>query len=74
MKVYVVHDDTYDSPWGCEETLLGVYSTKGKAQERIKASFKERNIEPIFDEDYEWCIEEVELDQDVDLYLGSYIE
>lgn len=74
MKVYVVHDDTYDQPWGSEETLLGVYSTKEKAQERIKASYKERNIECVFDEDYELCIDEVELDQDVEVYLGGYTE
>jgi len=77
MKVYVVHDNTYDQPWGCEETLLGVYSTKEKAQERIKASYKERDIERIaqlFDSDYELCIAEVELDQDVEVYLGGYTE
>ena len=74
MKIYVAHDDTYDCSWGCEETLLGVYSSKEKAQERVKASFKERNIEYIFDEDYELCIAEVELDQDVEVYLGGYQE
>lgn len=74
MKVYVVHDDTYDQPWGCEETLLGVYSTKEKALERIKAIYKKRNIERIFDEEYYLCIEEVELDQDVEVYLGGYTE
>ena len=74
MKVYVVHDDTFGKSWGCEETLLGVYSTKEKAQERIMASYKERNIKCVFDDEYDLCIDEVELDQDVEVYLGGYTE
>lgn len=74
MKVYVVHDDTYDQPWGCEETLLGVYLTREKAQKRVKANYKDRNIEGVFDDDYEMCIVEVELDRDVEVYLGGYTE
>ena len=69
-KVYVVHDDTYGSAWGIEETLLGVYSTKEKAIARIEANTKERNRTY----DYEYNVAEVELDEDVFEYLGGYSE
>lgn len=70
MKVYVVHDDTYGSAWGMEETLLGVYSTKEKAIARIDTNTRERNRTY----DYEDNIVEVELDEDVFKLLGWYTE
>lgn len=70
MTVYVVHDDTYGSDWGIEETLLGVYSTKEKAIARIEASTRERNRTY----DYEHNVVEVELDEDAFEYLARYRE
>lgn len=70
MKVYVVHDDTYGSAWGIEETLLGVYSTKEKAIARIESSTRERNTTY----DYEYNVLEVELDEDVFEFLAGYRE
>lgn len=28
MKVYVAHEDTYDQPWDCEETLIKITEHK----------------------------------------------
>lgn len=63
MKVYVLTADTYYGGWGCQFSLIGVYNSLEKA-EKAKKKLKY----PLSE------INEVDLNEDTDIYLGGYIE
>ena len=63
MKLYAVTYDGYDMAYGCEIYLYGVYSSKEKA-EQIVNEYKYLYAE----------ITEIELDKNVNCYLGGYYE
>lgn len=63
-KIYIVIADTYMQPYGSEVEVVGAYSTKKKAEARLK-ELKDK---------YFAQIEEVEIDKPCRLYVGGYIE
>lgn len=63
MKVYVLTADTYYGGWGREISLIGVYNSLEKA-EKAKGKLKY----PLSE------INEVDLNEDTNVYLGGYIE
>lgn len=63
MKVYILTADTYYGGWGCQISLIGVYDSLEKA-EKAKRELKY----PLSE------INEVDLNEDTDIYLGGYIE
>lgn len=67
MKLYVVTADTYTTDTlGVEIYLFGVYTEKEKAEER-KTSLEKRFC-------FEAYITEISSNEDIDEYLGGYIE
>ena len=63
MKLYVVYYDGYLEPWGSEIYILGIYDSKEKAEQAIER-----------DCGYYYDVKEIELNKDVNEYLGGYIE
>ena len=67
MKLYVVTADTYiEDDLGAEMHLFGVYTEKEKAETR------KESLEKNFG--YFCSVTEVSNDEDIDEYLGGYIE
>lgn len=79
MKLYLLHGDMsgihgssepgYEID-GYEAYVYGIFDTREKAEEA-----KERNLSMFYrpNPDEIW-IEEIELNKDIDLYLGGYME
>ena len=65
-KVYLLSADTYEDCFGCEITVFGIFTTKRKAQ-RMKAKL-EKEYNYIFN------IDEFNLDELADVYIGGFIE
>lgn len=65
-KVYLLSADTYEECWGCEITVFGIFTTKRKAQ-RMKAKL-EKEYTYIFN------IDEFNLDELAEVYIGGFIE
>lgn len=63
MKVYILTADTYYGGWGREISLIGVYDSLEKAE-----NAKGISIFPLSE------INEVDLNEDTNVYLGGYIE
>lgn len=66
MGLYIVTADTYDGGYGAEISLLGIYSNK------IDALKRKRYLEDTHG--YHIRVEKVYLDEDIEEYLGGYIE
>jgi len=65
-KVYLLSADTYEECFGCEITVFGIFTTKRKAQ-RMKAKL-EKEYTYIFN------IDEFNLDELAEVYIGGFIE
>lgn len=65
-KVYILSADTYEECFGCEITVFGVFTTKRKAQ-KMKAKL-EKEYSYIFQ------IDEFNLDELTEVYIGGFIE
>lgn len=65
-KVYLLSADTYEDCFGCEITVFGVFTTKRKAQ-KMKAKL-EKEYSYIFQ------IDEFNLDELADVYIGGFID
>lgn len=65
-KVYLLSADTYEECFGCEITVFGIFTTKRKAQ-RMKAKL-EKEYTYIFN------IDEFNLDELADVYIGGFID
>ena len=66
MNLYVVSADTYNGDWGFEITLLGIYDSLEKAEERAKELENKNNFK---------CeIVEIVMNEKEEKYIGGYIE
>lgn len=65
-KVYLLSADTYEECFGCKITVFGIFTTKRKAQ-RMKAKL-EKEYTYIFN------IDEFNLDELAEVYIGGFIE
>lgn len=65
-KVYILSADTYEECWGCEITVFGVFTTKRKAQ-KIKAELEKEHS-------YIFYIDEINLDELDECYIGGFID
>lgn len=85
MKVYLVHGDTWFAGYGCRENVFGIYSTKKEAEIARKSAAEQLYEEEVSKMslinnvtllEVEMSIEilELELNQAVNIELGSYIE
>lgn len=85
MKVYLVHGDTWFAGYGCRENVFGIYNTKKEAEIARKSVAKQLYEEEVSKMslinnvtllEVEMSIEilELELNQAVNIELGSYIE
>lgn len=85
MKVYLVHGDTWFGGYGCQENIFGIYTTREEAEIARKSAAKQLYEEEILKMaltdnvtliEVEMSIEilELELNQAVNIELGSYIE
>ena len=84
MKVYLVYGDAYFEQYGSEFHLFGVFTSKQMAEEVKKQKEDEfyqqemkkksgyRNIDSR--EEVEFEIEEMQLDEICDLFVGGYVE
>ena len=63
MKLYITTYDDYDDQWGISICSLGVFDTYDKAEKVLK-----NNGIEVFQ------IDEVDLNEITNLYLGGYIE
>lgn len=85
MKVYLVHGDTWFEGYGCRENVFGIYGTKKEAEIARKSAAKQlyeeevskisliNNVTLLYVE-MSIKILELELNQAVNIELGSYIE
>ena len=85
MKVYLVHGDTWFEGYGCRENVFGIYGTKKEAEIARKSVAKQlyeeevskisliNNVTLLYVE-MSIKILELELNQAVNVELGSYIE
>lgn len=67
MKLYVVSADTYQECYGASISIFGVFSSAEKAEKCIKKNLKKKN-------NYNYEINEVNLDKCTELDLGGYFE
>lgn len=65
MKLYVITANTYDSGWGAEITLFGIYSDRAKAETRQRE---------VLNKYGQADMEYIDLNVDCEKYLGGYIE
>ena len=63
MKLYIATYDSYDDQWGTSFCSLGVFDTYDKAEKALKNNGIEVSQ-----------IDEVNLNEITNLYLGGYIE
>lgn len=63
MKLYIATYDSYDDQWGASICSLGVFDTYDKAEKALK-----NNEIEVFQ------IDEVDLNEIANLYLGGYIK
>ena len=63
MKLYITTYDDYDDQWGASICSLGVFDSYDKAEKTLK-----NNGIEVFQ------IDEVNLNEITNLYLGGYIE
>ena len=66
MNLYVVSADTYNGGWGSEITLLGIYDSLEKAEERAKELENKNN--------FKCKIVEIVMNEKEEKYIGGYIE
>lgn len=83
QKLYLVYGDTeYETAYGISINTFGVFDTKEKAIKQKKKKEKEyKKLATNYynDPDYQYfnisfSILEVDLNEDIDKYLGGYIE
>lgn len=85
MKVYFVKEsnDGNSDGWGDYVSLCGIYTDKDKANKRLNefnelidegGYLKEEDEEFMDGTRYMYEVVEVELDKDVDIFLGGYAE
>lgn len=65
-KVYLLSADTYEECFECEITVFGIFTTKRKAQ-KMKAKL-EKEYTYIFN------IDEFNLDELAEVYIGGFVE
>ena len=85
MKLYLVYGDTWFKGYGCRENVFGIFATKEEAEIARKSAAKRLYEEEILKmslidamtlTEVEMSIEisELELNQAVNIELGSYVE
>ena len=65
MKLYVISADTYDGSWGSEISIFGVFNEEhlDNALEELQQKYN-----------YRFEVNELNLNQCTDIYLGGYFE
>lgn len=81
QKLYLVYGDTeYETAYGISINTFGVFDTKEKAiKQKKKKEYKKLATNYYNDPDYQsfnisFSILEMDLNKDIDKYLGGYIE
>ena len=84
MKVYLVYGDTYLQDYGSEFHLFGIFTSKEmaekvKKQEEDKLYQQEMKRKPCYRyinsrNEVEFEINEMQLDEICDLFVGGYVE
>ena len=65
MKLYVISADTYDCSWGSQISIFGVFNEEhlDNALEELQQKYN-----------YRFEVNELNLNQCTDIYLGGYFE
>ena len=77
MKLYIVSADDYGECWGAEIFLHGVFDNYDKAKEYVLKHYKDcycPNYDKTLDNFVKRYIDEVELNNPCDVYLGGHSE
>ena len=67
MKLYVVSADSYESSYGCDISIFGIYSSNEQAENAIKELNKKNDH-------IRYNIDEMNLNETKEVYLGGYYE
>ena len=67
MKLYVVSADTYESSYGCDISIFGIYNSNEQAKNAIQELNKKNNH-------IRYSIDEMNLNETKEVYLGGYYE
>lgn len=67
MKLYVVSADTYESNYGCDISIFGIYNSNEQAKNAIQELNKKNNH-------IRYSIDEMNLNETKEVYLGGYYE
>lgn len=67
MKLYVVSADTYESSYGCDISIFGIYDSQEHAENAIKELEKKNDH-------IRYSTDEMTLNETQEVYLGGYYE